>query len=195
MSEFIQNNDKIGNPHMSDIGTFYASPSCFRYIYHACLILNNNKKLANSSINIVEIGGGYGGLSLAINTFAKLFDITINTYHIIDLDCVTQLQSKYLSMHNITNLITHNADTFGSNIEASKDKPLYLVANYSFSEICSKFQDKYIDILFPKITSGFFLWNFDLNYDKLNKISTDYIIEDERPSYSNDDTKFIYFKR
>ena len=49
-----------------------------------------------------------------------------------------------------------NSNTFGNDI---KKENLFLISNYCFSEIESHLQQKYIDILFPKILHGFMIWN------------------------------------
>jgi hypothetical protein len=55
--------------------------------------------------------------------------------------------------------------SFGEDI--AKDN-LFLISNYSFSEILPVFQQKYIKNLFPKVSHGFITWNhvpvFDFGY-------------------------------
>ena len=165
IKEFVQLNDKFGNPDIYDYENLKCSPSSLRYIFHSYLILSYMKKLNKNEINIVEIGGGYGGLCLAIIFFSDIFNIKINNYHIIDLTYVIELQKMYLSQHNINNInnITyHNFETFGRNI---MDTELFLISNYCFSEINEINQKKYIDNLFNKLTNGFMCWNAIEVYD------------------------------
>jgi hypothetical protein len=107
-------------------------------------------------LNIVEVGGGYGGLYLAISFFSNKYQVIINSYNIIDLYDATVLQKWYLSQHGITNVNFHDSNSFGENINVNN---LFLISNYCFSEISKELQEKYIQILFPKVSHGFMSWN------------------------------------
>jgi hypothetical protein len=160
---FCEINDKIGGGDKLDFKLIKTSPSNFRYIFHSYLILNHIKNLGINNIDIVEIGGGYGGLCLAMNFFSNMFNIVINKYNIIDLPPVKNLQQAYLSQHKLNfSLQTHNAFEYGSNVE---EKNVFLISNYSFSEISDENQKNYIKTLFPKVKHGFFTWNFIPVYD------------------------------
>jgi len=183
--EFSYINDSIGQPVLYDYHLFKCSPSSLRYIYHTCLILNYIKKLNIKSINIVEIGGGYGGLCLCISYFSKYFDINIENYNIIDIDIVTKLIKKYLNNFNLNfNIELHNANTYGQNI---KKKDLFMISNYCYSEIDYEERIKYKEISFPKVSNGFLVWN-DFNLEVIKDTQQ---VKIERPltgSYN----KFIY---
>jgi hypothetical protein len=155
--EFCTVNDSLGNPNKTNFGFMNASPSSLRYILHAHLILTHLKSLHLPSNDIVEIGGGYGGLALAIYHYAKVYDVSIHSYTIIDLPSITNLQTLYVSsvMPSAT-ITTVDATTFGASI--SKDN-LFLISNYCYSEISSDFQEKYRMTLFPKVSHGFITWN------------------------------------
>ena len=162
---FANMNDAIGNPKkFSYLGT-QISPSSLRYIFQAMLILAHFQSQGVSSIRIVEIGGGYGGLCLAVNYCLKFFpEISVSQYNIIDLEAPTKLQAKYLSHHRLSfPVCTHLAETFGSNIQGGDD--LYLISNYCFSEIDAGLQTRYVSSLFPKINHGFITWNNIPLYD------------------------------
>jgi hypothetical protein len=178
-------NDKIGNPVKDEYFFGKFSSSNFRYIYHTYLILSYLNKLNINKVKIVEIGGGYGGLCLCLNYFKDFFNINIEKYYLIDLEQPIRLQKKYLDMHNIKNIEVIDSSTFGENI---KDSNLFLISNYSFSEINDELQKKYIEILFPKVKHGFMCWNSIKTYN----FGFDFIEEDEKPS-SYDDNKYIYF--
>lgn len=190
--QYVLANDMYGNPSKSMIKGIHASPSSFRYIYHSLLALKHISSLNfNQPIDIVEIGGGYGGLCLAVSYFAKLYNIEINTYHLIDIDPIHRLQQEYLNKHlplkNINNIAIYNADNYGKDV-SSNERPLYLISNYAFAEINEFYQNKYLEFLFPKVTNGFILWN---NSVKCN-INREYTQERERPNdiFNNG---FIYF--
>jgi hypothetical protein len=174
IKEFCLLNDSIGNPAKHNFETVMCSPSSLRYIYHAELILSHFKTFG-VPINIVEIGGGYGGLYLAICFFAKKYGIDIQSYTIIDLSVVTKFQQLYLSNFSLKVPVDFiNSSTYGESLS----KPnLFLISNYCFSEIAMEHQKKYIDKLFSKISHGFFAWNHIPLYD----FGFKYIVEDEIP--------------
>jgi len=170
---FCNLNDSIGNPVKLDFGGIISSPSNLRYIYHAHLILTHFKTF-NMPVNIVEVGGGYGGLYLAICFFANKYSINIESYTIIDLPIVVKFQKLYLSNFSLKVPIDFiDSTTYGSDISKSN---LFLISNYCFSEISMEHQKKYIEILFPKINHGFFAWNsipvynFGFNYSEEEEV-------------------------
>jgi len=163
--EFCRINDSIGNPVRSKYGEIEVSPSSLRYIYHAHLALSHFKSVNDGRpVSIVEIGGGYGGLCLAVDYFNKYYNVPIQEYNIVDLGPATSLQEVYLSKFTLSIPTKfHCSDTYGS--EIVKNSQTYLISNYAFSEIALYHQQKYIDILFPKIHHGFMTWNFIDLYD------------------------------
>lgn len=160
---FIQLNDSVGYPKRSLIfDDIVSSFGSLQYIYQSVLAINHFKTLS-SSIDIVEIGGGYGGLALAMLFLAPKYGLTINSYTIVDLQSPLKLQKKYLENFNMsTNVNFSDAGGYGADIQ--KDN-LFLLANYSFTEIESHHRSKYENILFPKLSHGFILWNQLKLYD------------------------------
>ena len=70
--DYCSKNDAIGNTHLYEYATdLKCSPTSIRYIYHALLILKQIKSLNLESVDIVEVGCGYGGLCLAIDHYSK----------------------------------------------------------------------------------------------------------------------------
>lgn len=162
IKQFCMINDSLGNPVRSDFGLVVASPSSLRYILHSYLIIKHILSLNLPSIDIVEIGGGYGGLSLAIHHFSEKYGIKINSYTIIDLPSITKLQDMYLnSVAPSLKVNFVDATSFGEGITKQNN---FLVSNYCFSEISGDFQKKYIDTLFPKVSHGFMAWNMIPTY-------------------------------
>jgi hypothetical protein len=77
-------------------GKIQVSPTSLRYVYQSHLILSYFKTLTlPKQLNLVEIGGGYGGLCVAIYFFSSYYKIKIDNYIIIDLKEVTQLQETF----------------------------------------------------------------------------------------------------
>lgn len=91
----INNNDSIGNPAQYYFDDFKCSPSNLRYIYQTMLILKYLKTNYNNDIDILEIGGGYGGLGYFMFNLSNLFDIKLSSYTIMDLETPSKLQKKY----------------------------------------------------------------------------------------------------
>jgi len=161
IKEFGEKNDAIGGTKQKTYGDLILSPSNLRYLYQAYLIIKHFQKFKGKK-DIVEIGGGYGGLFLAIDFLAKKYKIDIDSYTIIDIPVIAQFQKLYVSKveHTIP-FDTLSSTNYGS--EITKDS--FLVSCYSFSEIPREYQTKYIEILFPKIKHGFITWNNIPVYD------------------------------
>ena len=90
-------NDSCGNPKKHNFDNFLCcSPSNLRYILHSLLILKFMKDCNLNNVDIVEIGGGYGGLCFFLHKLSYLFSININSYSMFDLQQPLLLQKKYL---------------------------------------------------------------------------------------------------
>lgn len=155
--QFCETNDRIGGGKKYNYGLFTTSPSNFRYIFHAHLILAHMVMSNITNVNIVEVGGGYGGLCLAISAMCNNYGIRIKSYSIIDLPAPNDLQKRYLAHHRLnfpTNF--YSAFNYGSEVQ---DDNNFLISSYCFSEISSEHQSNYIKTLFPKIQHGFMAWN------------------------------------
>ncbi len=179
-------NDKIGGGVKYDYNFIKTSPSNFRYIFHTYLILNHIKNLNLNDLNICEVGGGYGGLCLAIHYFANKYNIKINNYNIIDLQDVIRLQKIYINQNNNTlNVHFYNSINYGTDINSDN---LFLISNYCFSELSNNNQQKYIKMLFPKVSHGFMAWNMIPLYD----FGFKYLEEEEYPK-TGPMNKYVYF--
>jgi putative sugar O-methyltransferase len=93
--EKFKENDKIGNPDLydeSEIGLI--SPSTLKFAFNAidivCFLEQQSQPL--SLKNIIEIGGGYGGLCLLLSNL-----IEFESYTLIDLPEACKLAQKYIS--------------------------------------------------------------------------------------------------
>lgn len=161
--DYVQLNDKYGDPHKYRYLGEQISPSSLRYFLHAMVILTYFISKGVSPIRIVEVGGGYGGLCLAINHCLKFFpELKIAEYTIIDLENPSKLQQLYLSKHDLAYPCKFlDAKNFGAEIEEN-DTPIFLISNYCFSEIPVPLQERYQAVLFPKVKHGFITWNTPL---------------------------------
>lgn len=186
IAHYCNMNDKIGGGIKHNYEFIKTSPTNFRYIFHSYLILNHLNKSKINSPDICEIGGGYGGLCLAINFFSSKYNININSYNIIDLPNVLELQKRYIRMNNnLLNVNYYSSFNYGSEIESNN---LFVISNYCFSEISNDNQQKYITTLFPKVSHGFMVWNHIPVYDFGFMCD----IEEEYPK-TGSFNKYIYF--
>ncbi len=177
-------NDIYGKPMKEVIGGVYTSPSNFRYIYHSLLIVNNMVLQKLNDVNVIEIGGGYGGLCFFLHHIATLLGIRIASYTIFDIKEVTILQKRYLSLLGL-DIQTYHIDDKWSLHEKS-----YLISNYAFSEIPSNLQQDYCKKILNKYVSyGFLVWNFIPFYPFLE--NKKFRFEKERPA-GDDMNKFVY---
>lgn len=184
--EFCTKNDAVGSPVKAQIGDFFVSPSSLRYIYQAFLILTHLKSLGMKKHDLVEVGGGYGGLCLAIHWLAPKFGIKIDSYTIIDLPSPSRLQKMYLGRVEPSLSISFvGAMTYGLELEV---QDAFLISNYCFSEIDADSQKKYVECLFPKIAHGFIAWNHIPVYDFGFQMK----VEEEVPK-TGSLNKYVYF--
>ena len=169
-------NDSCGKPKKYNFKNFTdCSPTSLRYIFQSFLILTYMKECNLNNIDLIEIGGGYGGLCFFIYKLAHLFDITINTYSIFDLQMPLTLQQKYLENLNIHNINYVTLD----NMKNLKDNS-FLISNYAFSEISLELQKQYTsNVLNPYVSHGFLAWNFVDVYEFID--NKNIIIEAEYP--------------
>ena len=161
--EFCAKNDVVGDPAKYVYDNMCVSPTSLRYIFQAHLVLTHMKATSQLNIDAVELGGGYGGLCLALFHFAPKYDIHIKSYKICDLPDIITLQKLYLGKVDPALPVEFvDATTHGENIDCHG---MFLISNYCFSEISKENQESYIQKLFPKIAHGFIAWNMIPVYD------------------------------
>lgn len=153
-------NDKYGVPRLFKFNNnLECSPSTLRYISHANDICKLIKSKGLISVNIIEIGAGYGGLCLILNVLSKSMNITINKYYIYDLPYVQKLQRYYLgNFEFLNNIVWMDNSTLGENYNDNEHKSI-LVSNYCLSEINVDLRKKYLRNLLPVIDGAYMIWN------------------------------------
>jgi len=145
----FKENDMLGSPNVFnyEIGRF--SPTTLRYIKVSVDLKNLFGDLNN--LNIIEIGGGYGGQCKIISDI-----FTPQSYTIVDLAVVLPLIQKYLTKLNVKNV----AFLTPQKIDNSKEYDL-VVSNYAFSECIKSMQDDYIDKILFRSRKGYLTCNYD----------------------------------
>lgn len=185
--KICNDNDFYGKPLKETFDNFcVCSPTNLRYILHGFSILNFMKNNNLNEVDIVEIGGGYGGLALFIFNISKYFNIKIKSYTIFDLKEPCELQKRYLKLFDID----INSYTIEDEFVLNKDS--FLVSNYAFSEISKELQEQYSEkIINPYINYGFLVWNFIKLYRFIKDKNIYY--EEEKPKTGSQNL-YVYVK-
>lgn len=183
-------NDSIGKPIKHSFNDFsYASPSNIRYIFHSFIILTQMKNDNLKNVDVIEIGGGYGGLCFYIHNLSKIFGINIKSYTIFDLKEPSMLQRKYLSHFGFDNV---NCMTINDNLEKLNNNSFF-VSTYAFSEIPIDIQKEYTHkILNRYVSHGFIAWNAIEVYKFID--DKDIYVEKEIPESNFSNNCFVRFK-
>ena len=151
-------NDLYGKPRKYRFNyDIESSTSSIRYCKHAFDIINLIKDKNLQNVNIVEVGGGYGGLCLILNKYAEMNKITINKYIIYDLNPAQKLQQYYLGCFNFNNIEWLDSSTFANDLPELNN--LFLVSNYCLSEIDINFRCRYLENILHKVVGGYLAWN------------------------------------
>jgi len=176
----------IGNPEFfySESLAKIINPNTLRYIYHSLVIRRYMKeKFPNTKLQVVEIGGGYGGLCFWLT---KLAPECIERYEICDLEVPNRLQKRCLDHWSVP------FSFFSDPLQWKKAEcPTFCISNYGFSEFNKKYQDLYTEAILRKVEGGFMIWN---NWTGIYKFTENPMKkEDERPSFTGCYNLFLYF--
>lgn len=172
-------NDSLGKPTKFDIKDFTnCSPTNLRYLYHAFLILQLIKKYQNN-VDIVEIGGGYGGLAFYLRHLCELFEVEISSHTIIDLESVANLQKTYTNYLGIEidSIPYVKCDTFNR-------ENCFLVSAYALAEFPVPVRERYTETVTCKCNHGFLVWNTAGDQTPFNPAivnGKEFVTEPERP--------------
>lgn len=178
----FKQNDKYGNPDLYEYEKLgKISPTTIRYIKNTYDIFSYFK---NTKIkNIVEIGGGYGGLCTVMNS---VFDF--DNYIIIDLPQVNELSKKYISKFPE---LKDKVQVYTLDQIEEIDGIDLLISNYAFSELSRNLQDEYYDKVISKSDNFYMMYNHisknNLQFDEFldifsNRFSMEYYCEFEEES-------------
>lgn len=179
-------NDTYGKTVKYDFKDFcICSPSNIRYIYQSLSILSHMKNINLNDIDIIEIGGGYGGLCFYLKKLSYLFEINIKSYHIFDLLPVAKLQELYLKHLDINNV---TSSALNDNYELKNNS--FLISNYGISEFDVIIRNEYYDKVISKyVSNGYLIWNTS---DKCNIINKQYHLKPEKPFWLHDNGVYYW---
>ncbi|MFL2693713.1 MAG: putative sugar O-methyltransferase [Gammaproteobacteria bacterium] len=150
----ILRNDEVGNAakcNYEQIGS--VSPSTLYYTK----IGSDLETLFGGDIgkNIVEIGSGYGGQGLILDSIFHLDTITL-----FDLPLVNKLISKYLECFTLNS--SYSVSTLN---EATPQAYDLVISNYAFSELPKMIQIKYIEKVLSNSARGYLIMNSGIGDD------------------------------
>tara|TARA_R110000824_G_C15220596_1_gene677547 strand:+ start:912 stop:1685 length:774 start_codon:yes stop_codon:yes gene_type:complete len=136
--EDFKKNDSIGNPVLQDYEGFgEINTTTLRYIKYAVDILEGFGPLNN--YDLIEIGGGYGGLARILNCVYNFKSIKL-----VDLPEPLELQSKYLSKFSIP------CETYEPQDDIHVEKKTLVVSNFAWCECDKDIRNKYIKDIISK---------------------------------------------
>lgn len=150
--EVFRKNDLYGNPITYSYGNYGVfSPTTLRYIKVASDLKCLFKDLNN--MDIIEIGGGYGGLCKIIGDL-----YSYKSYTIVDLPEVLELIRIYLSKFRIKNVVLLTMNS----LSAEKKYDL-VISNYAFTELRPEIQEIYFTKVLSSSHQGYITCNNFLN--------------------------------
>lgn len=159
IEQAAQDNDSLGTPITFD----GYSPSNWRYLAHAIRVWQHIDSLGWSEIDIIELGGGYGGLALYVDALRYFYRTSLQNYTIVDLPEVAELQQRYVAavgipaVHAINGLDTTAIDRVRARLFYA---PAVVVSAYAFSEFDQETRDWYAERLIRHCDHGIIWWNF-----------------------------------
>lgn len=137
--------DSVGGPSTHEYPEFGRfSPNTLRYI----LILGEMQELFGSldGLDIVEIGGGFGGQCAAIMACSKP-----KSYVLIDLPETLKLQEKYLTQLGVSG--------FACMAEAPERNWDLAISNWALTECGRPVQEEYVRRVLVRSQRGFMYWS------------------------------------
>jgi hypothetical protein len=190
----FKENDFYGQPDLFEYGELgKLSPTTIRYIKNSYDILNYFKDIEIK--NIVEIGGGYGGLCKVISSV-----IDYDNYVMFDLLEVNRLIEKYISKFP---KIRDKVQAFTLDQLEEIDNIDLLISNYAFSELSKDLQIEYYEKVICKTDNFYITFNpiskNNLQFDEFlelfsSKFNIDYYCEFESESMETCN-KVVYGKK
>tara|TARA_B100000287_G_C20674086_1_gene794544 strand:+ start:849 stop:1820 length:972 start_codon:yes stop_codon:yes gene_type:complete len=154
-------NDKFGSPHPSSFynwnyeGRNYSiTNSTVRYIWNLAYLGMLFEDL--DGMDIVEVGPGYGGLFLTLNSYWN----NIKSYTFVDVPEASALQKKYIESTGIDFGDTKINYVSADNVESIYNNKYDLfISNWSFSEMMTETQDIYLNNIMPNCKRGMCICN------------------------------------
>ncbi len=171
-------NDRFGDPRVFSYDSWRFSPTTLRYIKVVSDLIDLFGGLAG--MRIIEIGGGYGGQCKII---ADVFEF--QSYTIVDLPPVADLQRKYLSLLNVAGCRCITPD------QLTDGKYDLVISNYALSELDRSAQDAYTDAVLRHSQRGYLTWN-SKQMPHVHRLPAPVTWLEERPRTGPDNKIFVW---
>lgn len=157
-------NDALGQPVRAMFGRLgiECSPTNLRYLWHALLFWQHIQALGIKTVDVVEIGGGYGGLALWIRRLASSQQAILRSYSIVDVPEAGAIQSVFCREVAIPVKVVDGTDEKAvfDQMNAYDDASCpYLISMYAFSEFSPEVRSFYEDEVLDDCEHGTLLWN------------------------------------
>lgn len=174
ISEVLENLDKFkendiyGSPDIYEYGPLgNISPTTIRYIKNTYDILNYFKGVEIK--NIVEIGGGYGGLCKVMSSV-----VDFDNYLMFDLPQPNKLTEKYISKFPD---LESKVQVFTIDQLEELEGVDLVISNYAFSELSRELQDEYYNKIINKASNFYMMFNpiskNNLQFDEFLEITSE----------------------
>lgn len=193
-------NDTVGDPDLyeeSRIGEF--SGSTLKFAFNALEIIHfiqNNGGDLKSTKNIVEIGGGYGGLCLILSGF-----IDFDTYTLVDIPNACKLVEKYVAQFPQLKGKVKTLPCTELSDDSFDDIDLAIGIN-SVNECTRETQLEYFSKIFSKSEFSYLVRNPDTQERRidhqtcLNSLPDNFLVDDsERVERDYSSQIVVYIKR
>ncbi len=158
----VLTNDTVGSPHTITLSdNIQISPTTLRYVFLALKALSAISKTPwRDGVNVIEIGGGYGGQCAITFKLASLFQVTIASYTILDLTNPGLLQNRFLQTQlSAADMSKVQFVNISESSTSNLKKNSFLFSAYAYSEISAENQRIYDERLRGYISNGFVVWN------------------------------------
>jgi hypothetical protein len=129
----------------------HISPLLLRYIMETTLLVETFGSL--DGMNVLEIGGGYGGMAFVVQSLYY-----VSSYTIVDLAICGKLQEKFLRTYR--SFYPYAIRTVPSIRRQSISSDL-LFSFYAISELSTDVVNNYIDLYVRHASSGYLQLNYD----------------------------------
>lgn len=146
----IARNDLFGSPLTIATSQGPLAATSLRYAWNVCDMRQHGVEL--TAADVVEVGGGYGGLCRMIHAFEAP-----RSYTIVDLPEALELAGRYLAEYGIRPRLV-------SCLEYGEEPIGTFVSNYALTELSKDVQHEYADRLMKRATHGYVTFNSQSRY-------------------------------
>lgn len=141
----ITRNDEQGSPKLLDFPAGRASSTTMRYAWN--VVDMRERGVLLDGADVVEVGGGYGGLCRMVHAYHKP-----RSYTIVDLPEALALAKRYLSCYGVEPRLVSCREYGEEPIDT-------FVSNYALSELTRDEQQAYVSKLMSRATHGYVTCN------------------------------------